>query len=218
MADNIDTIEDLCRAGGVDGYVRARVDQAVAEVSKRARIEALEDCKRVLDAYDPDGPFKIIAGGPSCREELRGEDITDIVVAGERRALRRRLCPKPTTDELRAQTRERVRRYRTQTPDKRYVIREAREFDKKRARDRAKLRPAELQAGMKALKEAIAKAAKRDGTPGILAEPTEPGSARKAIEEAIAKLEAAAPEPSSSSKPDRTPHPKAPPPAKADKR
>jgi hypothetical protein len=218
MADNIDTIEDLCRAGGVDGYVRARVDQAVAEVSKRARIEALEDCKRVLDAYDPDGPFKIIAGGPFCREELRGEDITDIVVAGERRALRRRLCPKPTTGELRAQTRERVRRYRTQTPDKRYVIREAREFDKKRARDRAKLRPAELQAGMKALKEAIAKAAKRDGTPGILAEPTEPGSARKAIEEAIAKLEAAAPEPSSSSKPDRTPHPKAPPPAKADKR
>jgi hypothetical protein len=189
MADNIDTIEDLCRAGGVDGYVRARVDQAVAEVSKRARIEALEDCKRVLDAYDPDGPFKIIAGGPFCREELRGEDITDIVVAGERRALRRRLCPKPTTDELRAQTRERVRRYRTQTPDKRYVIREAREFDKKRARDRAKLRPAELQAGMKALKEAIAKAAKRDGTPGILAEPTEPGSARKAIEEAMAKLE-----------------------------
>lgn len=76
MADNIDTIEDLCRAGGVDGYVRARVDQAVAEVSKRARIEALEDCKRVLDAYDPDGPFRIIAGGPSCREELRGEDIT----------------------------------------------------------------------------------------------------------------------------------------------
>src|SRR5580692_2237063 len=218
MADNIDTIEDLCRAGGVDGYVRARVDQAVAEVSKRARIEALEDCKRVLDAYDPDGPFRIIAGGPFCREGLRGEDITDIVVAGERRALRRRLCPKPTTDELRAQTRERVRRYRTQTPDKRYVIREAREFDKKRARDRAKLRPAELQAGMKALKEAIAKAAKRDGTPGILAEPTEPGSARKAIEEAIAKLEAAAPEPSSSSKPDRTPHPKAPPPAKADKR
>ena len=68
MADNIDTIEDLCRAGGVDGYVRARVDQAVAEVvaevSKRARIEALEDCKRVLDAYDPDGPFRIIAGGP----------------------------------------------------------------------------------------------------------------------------------------------------------
>src|SRR5580698_265829 len=189
MADNIDTIEDLCRAGGVDGYVRARVDQAVAEVSKRARIEALEDCKRVLDADDPDGPFRIIAGGPSCREELRGEDITDIVVAGERRALRRRLCPKPTTDELRAQTRERVRRYRTQTPDKRYVIREAREFDKKRARDRAKLRPAELQAGMKALKEAIAKAAKRDGTPGILAEPTEPGSARKAIEEAMAKLE-----------------------------
>jgi L-alanine-DL-glutamate epimerase-like enolase superfamily enzyme len=48
--DNIPTIEDLCRAGGVDGYVRARVDQAVAEVSKRARIEALEDCKRVLDA------------------------------------------------------------------------------------------------------------------------------------------------------------------------
>jgi len=173
MADNIDTIEDLCRAGGVDGYVRARVDQAVAEVSKRARIEALEDCKRVLDAYDPDGPFRIIAGGPFCREGLRGEDITDIVVAGERRALRRRLCPKPTTDELRAQTRER----------------EAREFDKKRARDRAKLRPAELQAGMKALKEAIAKAAKRDGTPGILAEPTEPGSARKAIEEAMAKLE-----------------------------
>jgi hypothetical protein len=42
---------------------------------------------------------------------------------------------------------------------------------------------------MKALKEAIAKAAKRDGTPGILAEPTEPGSARKAIEEAMAKLE-----------------------------
>jgi hypothetical protein len=193
MADNIHTIEDLCRAGGVDGYVRARVDQAVAEVvaevSKGARIEALEDCKRVLDAYDPDGPFKIIAGGPFCREKLRGEDITDIVVAGERRALRRRLCPKPTTDELRAQTRERVRRYRTQTPDKRYVIREAREFDKKRARDRAKLRPAELQAGMKALKEAIAKAAKRDGTPGILAEPTEPGSARKAIEEAMAKLE-----------------------------
>jgi hypothetical protein len=189
MADNIHTIEDLCRAGGVNGYVRARVDQAVAEVSKRARIEALEDCKRVLDAYDPDGPFRIIAGGPFCREGLRGEDITDIVVAGERRALRRRLCPKPTTDELRAQTRERVRRYRTQTPDKRYVIREAREFDKKRARDRAKLRPAELQAGMKALKEAIAKAAKRDGTPGILAEPTEPGSARKAIEEAMAKLE-----------------------------
>jgi hypothetical protein len=189
MADNIHTIEDLCRAGGVNGYVRARVDQAVAEVSKRARIEALEDCKRVLDAYDPDGPFRIIAGGQFCREGLRGEDITDIVVAGERRALRRRLCPKPTTDELRAQTRERVRRYRTQTPDKRYVIREAREFDKKRARDRAKLRPAELQAGMKALKEAIAKAAKRDGTPGILAEPTEPGSARKAIEEAMAKLE-----------------------------
>jgi hypothetical protein len=101
MADNIHTIEDLCRAGGVNGYVRARVDQAVAEVSKRARIEALEDCKRVLDAYDPDGPFKIIAGGPSCREELRGEDITDIVVAGERRALRRRLCPKP--NELRAE-------------------------------------------------------------------------------------------------------------------
>jgi hypothetical protein len=166
MADNIHTIEDLCRAGGVNGYVRARVDQAVAEVvaevSKRARIEALEDCKRVLDAYDPDGPFRIIAGGPFCREGLRGEDITDIVVAGERRALRRRLCPKPTTDELRAQTRERVRRYRTQTPDRRYVIREAREFDK---------------------------AAKRDGTPGILAEPTEPGSARKAIEEAMAKLE-----------------------------
>jgi hypothetical protein len=190
MADNIHTIEDLCRAGGVDGYVRARVDQAVAEVvaevSKGARIEALEDCKRVLDAYDPDGPFKIIAGGPFCREKLRGEDITDIVVAGERRALRRRLCPKPTTDELRAQTRERVRRYRTQTPDERYVIREAREFYK---RDRAEPGLAEQQAGMKALKEAIAKAAKRDGTPGILAEPTEPGSARKAIEEAMAKLE-----------------------------
>ena len=212
----------MCRAGGVDGYVRARVAQAVAqavaEVSKRARIEALEDCKRVLDAYDPDGPFRIIAGGPSCREELRGEDITDIVVAGECRALRRRLCPKPTTDELRTQTRERVRRHRAQTPDERYVIRGAREFDK-RVWDRAKLGLPELQAGMKALKEAIAKAvAKRDGTPGILAEPTEPGSARKAIEEAIAKLEAAAPEPSSSSKPDRTPHPKAPPPAKADKR
>jgi hypothetical protein len=217
MADNIHTIEDLCRAGGVNGYVRARVDQAVAEVSKRARIEALEDCKRVLDAYDPDGPFRIIAGGPFCREGLRGEDITDIVVAGERRALRRRLCPKPTTDELRTQTRERVRRHRAQTPDERYVIRGAREFDK-RVWDRAKLGLPELQAGMKALKEAIAKAAKRDGTPGILAEPTEPGSARKAIEEAIAKLEAAAPEPSSSSKPDRTPHPKAPPPAKADKR
>jgi hypothetical protein len=41
---------------------------------------------------------------------------------------------------------------------------------------------------MKALKEAIAKGAKRDGTPGM-AEPTEPGSARKAIEEAMAKLE-----------------------------
>jgi hypothetical protein len=190
--DNIPTIEDLCRAGGVDGYVRARVDQAVAEVvaevSKRARIEALEDCKRVLDAYDPDGPFKIIASGPSCREELRGEDITDIIVAGERRALRRRLCPKPTTDELRAQPRERVRRYRTRTPDERYVIREAREFYK-RVRDQAELRLAEQQAGMKALKEAIAKAAKRDGTPGITAEPTEPGSARKAIEEALAKLE-----------------------------
>jgi hypothetical protein len=191
MADNIHTIEDLCRAGGVNGYVRARVDQAVdqavAEVSKRARIEALEDCKRVLDAYDPDGPFKIIAGGPSCREELRGEDITDIVVAGERRALRRHLCPKPTTDELRAQTRERVRRYRTQTPDERYVIREAREFHK-RVRDRAELGLAERQAGLKAIKEALAKAT-RDGTPGILAEPTEPGSARKAIEEALAKLE-----------------------------
>ena len=160
--DNIPTIEDLCRAGGVDGYVRARVDQAVAEVSKRARIEALEDCKRVLDAYDPDGPFRIIADGPFCREELRGEDITDIVVAGERRALRRRLCPKPTTDELRAQTRERVRRYRTQTPDERYVIREAREFYK-RVRDRAELGLAEQQAGMKAIKEAIAKAAKRRG-------------------------------------------------------
>src|ERR1700690_4037105 len=147
--DNIPTIEDLCRAGGVDGYVRARVDQAVAElvaeVSKRARIEALEDCKRVLDAYDPDGPFKIIASGPSCREELRGEDITDIIVAGERRALRRRLCPKPTTDELRAQPRERVRRYRTRTPDERYVIREAREFYK-RVRDQAELRLAEQQA------------------------------------------------------------------------
>jgi hypothetical protein len=188
MADSIHTIEDLCRAGGVNGYVRARVDQAVAEVSKRARIEALEDCKRVLDAYDPDGPFKIIAGGPFCREELRGEDITDIVVAGERRALRRHLCPKPTTDELRAQTRERVRRYRTQTPDERYVIREAREFYK-RIRDRAELGLAERQAGMKALKEAIFAKAKRDGTPGILAEPTEPGSARKAIEEAMAKLE-----------------------------
>ena len=189
MADNIHTIEDLCRAGGVNGYVRARVDQAVdqavAEVSKRARIEALEDCKRVLDAYDPDGPFKIIAGGPSCREELRGEDITDIVVAGERRALRRRLCPKP--NELRAETRERVRRYRTQTPDERYVIREAREFHK-RVRDRAELGLAERQAGLKAIKEALAKAT-RDGTPGILAEPTEPGSARKAIEEAMAKLE-----------------------------
>jgi hypothetical protein len=189
MADNIHTIEDLCRAGGVNGYVRARVDQAVdqavAEVSKRARIEALEDCKRVLDAYDPDGPFKIIAGGPSCREELRGEDITDIVVAGERRALRRRLCPKP--NELRAETRERVRRYRTQTPDERYVIREAREFHK-RVRDRAELGLAERQAGLKAIKEALAKAT-RDGTPGILAEPTEPGSARKAIEEALAKLE-----------------------------
>jgi hypothetical protein len=120
---------------------------------------------------------------------LRGEDITDIVVAGERRALRRRLCPKPTTDELRAQTRERVRRYRTQTPDERYVIREAREFYK-RVRDRAELGLAEQQAGMKAIKEAIAMAmAKRDGTSGILAEPTEPGSARKAIEEAMAKLE-----------------------------
>jgi hypothetical protein len=62
---------------------------------------------------------------------------------------------------------------------------------------------------MKAIKEAIAKAAKRDGTPGILAEPTEPGSARKAIEEAIAKLEAAS---------SADPRPKAPPPAKADKR
>jgi hypothetical protein len=185
MADNIHNIEDLRRAGGVDGYVRARVDQAVAEVSKRARIEALEDCKRVLDAYDPDGPFRIIAGGPFCREELRGEDITDIVVAGERRALRRRLWPKPTT--LRAQTRERVRRYRTQTPDERYVIREAREFYK-RVRDRAELGLAERQAGIKAIKEALATAT-RDGTPGILAEPTEPGSARKAIEEAMAKLE-----------------------------
>jgi hypothetical protein len=189
MADNIHTIEDLCRAGGVNGYVRARVDQAVAEVvaevSKRARIEALEDCKRVLDAYDPDGPFKIIAGGPFCREELRGEDITDIVVAGERRVLRRRLCPKP--NELRAETRERVRRYRTQTPDERYVIREAREFHT-RVRDRAELGLAERQAGLKAIKEALAKAT-RDGTPGILAEPTEPGSARKAIEEALAKLE-----------------------------
>jgi hypothetical protein len=130
-------------------------------------------------------PFKIIAGGPSCREELRGEDITDIVVAGERRALRRRLCPKP--NELRAETRERVRRYRTQTPDERYVIREAREFHK-RVRDRAELGLAERQAGLKAIKEALAKAT-RDGTPGILAEPTEPGSARKAIEEALAKLE-----------------------------
>jgi hypothetical protein len=184
LANNIHTIEDLCRAGGVDGYVRARVDQAVAEVSKRARIEALEDCKRVLDAYDPDGPFKIIASGPSCREELRGEDITDIVVVGERRALRRRLCPKPTTDELQAQTRERVRRYRTRTPDERYLIREAREFNRAEL-----LGLAEQQAGMKALREAVAAKAKGDGTPGILAEPTEPGSARKVIEEAMAKLE-----------------------------
>jgi hypothetical protein len=103
----------------------------------------------------------------------------------ERRALRRRLCPKP--NELRAETRERVRRYRTQTPDERYVIREAREFYK-RVRDRAELGLAERQAGLKAIKEALAKAT-RDGTPGILAEPTEPGSARKAIEEALAKLE-----------------------------
>jgi hypothetical protein len=189
--DNIPTIEDLCRAGGVDGYVRARVAQAVAqavaEVSKRARIEALEDCKRVLDAYDPDGPFRIIADGPSCREELRGEDITDIVVAGECRALRRRLCPKPTMDN-RAETRERVRRYRTRTPDERYVIREAREFYKRRYRAEL-VGLAEQQAGMKALKEAIAKGSKGDGTPGILAEPIEPGSVTKAIEEAMAKLE-----------------------------
>jgi hypothetical protein len=190
--DNIPTIEDLCRAGGVDGYVRARVAQAVAqavaEVSKRARIEALEECKRVLDAYDPDGPFKIIAGGPFCREELRGEDITDIVVAGERRTLRRRLCPKPATDEIRSPPHEHVRRYRTQTPEERYVIREARAFDKRRWDD-VRLNHAEQAGRMKALREAIAKGAKLNRTPGILAEPTEPGSARKAIEEAMAKLE-----------------------------
>jgi hypothetical protein len=55
--------------------------------------------------------------------------------------------------------------------------------------DDVRLNHAEQAGRMKALREAIAKGAKLNRTPGILAEPTEPGSARKAIEEAMAKLE-----------------------------
>jgi hypothetical protein len=100
--------QSLIRSGGIPRWERAAVAAATAAALKDTRnmwLEVLEDWERQWE-----GRFSV---KKKSRKKPRRQDWNEIVyITGEIKRLRRLLSIKPSREEVRRQTRERVRAFR----------------------------------------------------------------------------------------------------------